>query len=222
VELEITSLVLTLALVKPPPPLLLLPPPDTQQAMLRLACGSQQYVWGKKGKASVVAQLLEAGGGADGIRDDQAYAEFWVGTHPNCPSHVVHDSGCTKLASWLHDHPSALGGAVQQRWPSPPPTVAPASSGERQLPFLFKVLSIEQALSIQAHPDRALGRVLRATKPQHYPDDNHKPVRCCGRGFPAIFAYLGNLGFLKCIFVTFCTLTPWALPNCVCRKWPWQ
>lgn len=144
--------------------------------MLRLACGSQQYAWGKKGKASVVAQLLEGGGGeADGIRDDQAYAEFWMGTHPNCPSHVVHDSsGSTKLASWLHDHPSALGGAVQQRWPSPSST-APASSGERQLPFLFKVLSIEQALSIQAHPDRALGRVLRATKPQHYPDDNHKP-----------------------------------------------
>jgi mannose-6-phosphate isomerase len=54
-----------------------------------------------------------------------------------------------------------------------------------QLPFLFKVLSIGKALSIQVHPDKALAKELHARDPQHYPgtlaarpsdiDDNHKP-----------------------------------------------
>ncbi len=43
------------------------------------------------------------------------------------------------------------------------------------LPFLFKVLSINQALSIQAHPNKALARVLRQNDPKNYPDANHKP-----------------------------------------------
>jgi mannose-6-phosphate isomerase len=153
--------------------------------MIRLDCKSQQYAWGKKGSESVVAQLLRAASRADDgnggnpsiIKEDQPYAEFWMGTHPNCPSHLAKlgqaDEAQSTLATWLQLHPEALGSVVQQRWP------VEESKGKkdegRQLPFLFKVLSISQALSIQAHPDRSLGRILRDTKPQHYPDDNHKP-----------------------------------------------
>lgn len=43
------------------------------------------------------------------------------------------------------------------------------------LPFLFKVLSVRKALSIQAHPDAALARELHAAKPALYKDANHKP-----------------------------------------------
>ena len=45
----------------------------------------------------------------------------------------------------------------------------------RELPFLSKVLSVDTALSIQAHPDKKLAEVLHAKKPDMYKDDNHKP-----------------------------------------------
>jgi mannose-6-phosphate isomerase class I len=43
------------------------------------------------------------------------------------------------------------------------------------LPYLFKVLSVRKALSIQAHPDLKLARELHAKFPQIYKDANHKP-----------------------------------------------
>jgi mannose-6-phosphate isomerase len=42
-------------------------------------------------------------------------------------------------------------------------------------PFLFKVLSIQTALSIQAHPDKTLAKTLNASFPSLYKDANHKP-----------------------------------------------
>merc|ERR1719222_427226 len=44
-----------------------------------------------------------------------------------------------------------------------------------KLPFLLKVLSIQKALSIQAHPDRALAARLHRERPDVYKDPNHKP-----------------------------------------------
>ncbi|RDW89868.1 mannose-6-phosphate isomerase pmi1 [Aspergillus mulundensis] len=44
-----------------------------------------------------------------------------------------------------------------------------------KLPFLFKVLSIRKALSIQAHPNKKLAETLHARDSKNYPDDNHKP-----------------------------------------------
>eukprot|EP00411_Alexandrium_monilatum_P055567 CAMPEP_0175434438 /NCGR_PEP_ID=MMETSP0095-20121207/53904_1 /TAXON_ID=311494 /ORGANISM="Alexandrium monilatum, Strain CCMP3105" /LENGTH=350 /DNA_ID=CAMNT_0016733979 /DNA_START=110 /DNA_END=1162 /DNA_ORIENTATION=- len=46
---------------------------------------------------------------------------------------------------------------------------------DAKLPFLLKVLSIEKALSIQAHPDRALAERLHRERPDVYKDPNHKP-----------------------------------------------
>jgi mannose-6-phosphate isomerase len=37
------------------------------------------------------------------------------------------------------------------------------------------VLSVAKALSIQAHPDRALAARLHARDARNYPDANHKP-----------------------------------------------
>lgn len=45
----------------------------------------------------------------------------------------------------------------------------------QKLPFLFKVLSINKALSIQAHPNKKLAEQLHASNPKEYKDDNHKP-----------------------------------------------
>ena len=37
------------------------------------------------------------------------------------------------------------------------------------------MLSVAKALSIQAHPDKALAEKLHARDPKNYKDDNHKP-----------------------------------------------
>lgn len=45
----------------------------------------------------------------------------------------------------------------------------------RDLPFLFKILSVRKALSIQAHPDKELAVHLHQQFPNMYKDPNHKP-----------------------------------------------
>ena len=76
-----------------------------------------------------------------------------------------------------------------------------------ELPFLTKVLSVETALSIQAHPDKKLAEVLHRTKPDMYKDDNHKPemayaltpfVAMCGfRRAEVIVEHLHACSFLR-------------------------
>lgn len=45
----------------------------------------------------------------------------------------------------------------------------------QDLTFLFKILSVAKALSIQSHPDKQLAIHLHNTKPDIYKDPNHKP-----------------------------------------------
>ncbi|KAG5936674.1 hypothetical protein E4U53_000170 [Claviceps sorghi] len=59
-----------------------------------------------------------------------------------------------------------------------------------KLPFLFKVLSINKALSIQAHPNKKLAEQLHARDAKNYPDDNHKPEMAI-----AITPFEGLCGF---------------------------
>ena len=67
------------------------------------------------------------------------------------------------LSEWLVENPAVLG------------RLAPVSGTDGQLPFLFKVLSVNKALSIQAHPDKTLGARLHSERPDVYKDPNHKP-----------------------------------------------
>lgn len=48
-------------------------------------------------------------------------------------------------------------------------------STKEDLHYLFKVLSINDPLSIQVHPDKKFAEVLHKEDPEHYKDDNHKP-----------------------------------------------
>jgi len=105
-----------------------------------------------------------------------------MGTHPTSPSHVQISSSSQTLASYLKEHPELIGSAVRDRFPS---------AAEGNLPFLFKVLSVEKALSIQTHPDKATAEKLHKELPNIYKgnfdllllepnlieatDDNHKP-----------------------------------------------
>src|SRR5690349_2547768 len=62
---------------------------------------------------------------------------------------------------------------------------------EGDLPFLFKVLSIRKALSIQAHPDKALAKELFEKRPDLYKDPNHKPEMVC------VFPTMENRGLMN-------------------------
>uniref|UniRef100_A0A0E0JDL1 mannose-6-phosphate isomerase n=1 Tax=Oryza punctata TaxID=4537 RepID=A0A0E0JDL1_ORYPU len=132
--------------------------------LLRLRCAVQHYEWGRRGEASLVARLSSAA--ADDDPDTaRPYAELWMGTHPSAPSSLLAaaaNDGGGLLRDWLSRNPAALGPAVAARW-----------GGD--LPFLFKVLSVAKALSIQAHPDKDLAEVLHALRPATYKDGNHKP-----------------------------------------------
>ena len=123
-----------------------------------LANQIQPYPWGARGDDAFIPRLL-------GIeaKADAPYAELWMGTHPNAPSQVVVDDAQVSLRQLVAQHPREILGEA----------VAIKFSGE--LPFLFKVLSTAEALSIQAHPTKEQARLLHARDPEHYPDDNHKP-----------------------------------------------
>ncbi|KAI0314741.1 mannose-6-phosphate isomerase [Amylostereum chailletii] len=122
----------------------------------------QQYDWGKIGISSKVAQFAKAANVA-AVDDDAPYAELWMGTHPSSPSTVA--STGAPLASTLAQHPALLGPAVASKFDT--------ASGN--LPFLFKVLAIDKALSIQSHPDKPTAEKLHAAQPTVYKDPNHKP-----------------------------------------------
>jgi mannose-6-phosphate isomerase len=86
-----------------------------------------------------------------------------MGTHPNSPSRI--SSSNKPLSEHLAAHPHLIGDTVLNRFD--------AAGGN--LPFLFKVLSIEKALSIQTHPDKQTAELLHHTQPDIYTDPNHKP-----------------------------------------------
>lgn len=59
------------------------------------------------------------------------------------------------------------------------------------LSFLFKVLSVNKTLSIQAHPDKTLAEVLHKKQPDIYKDANHKPEMAIAlTTFEALYGFL--------------------------------
>lgn len=56
---------------------------------------------------------------------------------------------------------------------------------------MFKVLSINRALSIQAHPDKELAIQLHKSNPKEYSDDNAKPEMACAITYlEAMYLYI--------------------------------
>lgn len=86
-----------------------------------------------------------------------------MGTHPKAPSRIITPHVPEQLlADWISSNLWALGDNVSHQFNS-------------EMPFLFKVLSVNKALSIQAHPTKQHAERLHAQDPTHYPDSNHKP-----------------------------------------------
>ncbi|CAN4116814.1 unnamed protein product [Withania somnifera] len=129
--------------------------------LIKLSCCVKNSDWGRIGRESTVARLYYRNTGI-GIYQDHPYAEFWMGTYESGPSFVVGDRGKITLKEWIEINPSVLGETVLKKW-------------DTNLPFLFKVLSVAKALSIQAHPDKDLATSLHKEQPSVYKDDNHKP-----------------------------------------------
>ncbi|OJD34264.1 mannose-6-phosphate isomerase [Diplodia corticola] len=132
-----------------------------QVPLIRLQCGVNSYDWGKVGSASAAAKFASATPSNDlTIEDEKPYAELWMGTHPSLPSKDVATQ--RSLLDLVQDNQMLMGREITERYGG-------------KLPFLFKVLSIRKALSIQAHPNKKLAEQLHAKDPKSYPDDNHKP-----------------------------------------------
>ncbi|KAJ3220380.1 Mannose-6-phosphate isomerase [Dinochytrium kinnereticum] len=126
--------------------------------MHRIKYTTQGYDWGKLGSGSKVAEFA-ASDPVFAVDESKPYAELWMGTHPSGPS-MLYDKPGTTLKSVLTE--KNLSPEISKRY-------------EGDIPFLFKILSIRKALSIQAHPDKVLAKELFEKFPTVYKDGNHKP-----------------------------------------------
>ena len=84
-----------------------------------------------------------------------------MGTHPKQPSKCVETQ--RTLLDIVQDNQTLMSPAVGQKYGN-------------KMPFLFKVLSINKALSIQAHPNKNLAKKLHAEDPKNYPGKLYIPL----------------------------------------------
>jgi mannose-6-phosphate isomerase len=125
------------------------------------------YAWGSR---TTIAELL-----GEPVPSPHPQAELWMGAHPGDPSRLV-GSGTSLLDAVQADPQTHLGQAVVDRF------------GTR-LPFLLKLLAVEEPLSLQAHPsaEQALlghaieekAGVARDAPNRNYPDPTPKPELVC-------------------------------------------
>ncbi|GAA6016305.1 hypothetical protein JCM10207_000463 [Rhodosporidiobolus poonsookiae] len=132
----------------------------SESPVFEIVSGAQSYDWGKLGKDGSKVSHFAQGLPNFEYDENKPYAELWMGTHPSCPSTLMATG--QDLKKYLKARPELLGDKVVKKF------------GD-DLPFLFKVLAIRKALSIQAHPDKPLAQRLHAEKPDIYKDPNHKP-----------------------------------------------
>lgn len=90
------------------------------------------------------------------------YAELWMGAHIKSPSTFTVNNEPAKTLYQIHP----------------------------ELKYLLKVLSVDTALSIQAHPNKAHAEKLHSERPEIYKDPNHKPEMCI-----ALTPFEGLCGF---------------------------
>ncbi|WFD31748.1 mannose-6-phosphate isomerase [Malassezia sp. CBS 17886] len=169
--------------------------------VLRVIPGVQSYDWGIPGGADDCLVADFAAGTpelASPRRADEPYAEvrpLWMGTHPALPSRIADARGAHPLLhEYLCARPALLGSDTVARF---------GINKQCTLPFLFKVLSINKALSIQAHPDKANAERLHAETPSMYKDDNHKPEMAIAlrpfEGFCGFRPVREVLQFVECV-----------------------
>src|SRR5437763_13882009 len=97
---------------------------------------------------------------------------MWMGDHPNGPSKSAATGKSLRIL--IESSPASfISTSVYEKFPGP--------SGNPQLPYLFKILSFDKALPLQAHPDKRLAERLMAHEAkekgsnEQFVDANHKP-----------------------------------------------
>ena len=85
-----------------------------------------------------------------------------MGTHPSLPSKDLETQ--RTLLDLVQDNLSLMSPEVSNRYGG-------------KLPFLFKVLSIRKALSIQAHPNKKLAESLHERDSKNYPGRDFVGIR---------------------------------------------
>ena len=128
----------------------------------------QPYPWGSR---EVLPRIM----GVPPTGEPQA--ELWLGAHPRAPS-VLRRSGTNRpLNQAIADDPiGELGAQAAQTF-----------GGE--LPFLLKILAVDQPLSLQTHPNRSQAQagfdseeeqgISLGAEHRSYRDRNHKPELIC-------------------------------------------
>jgi len=149
-------------------------------SILKLQNTIQPYAWGSR---RMLAEFMKRP-----VPSANPEAELWMGAHPKAPSRIQTADGWTSLDAAIRNTPATFIGTPLTSRFGP------------QLPFLFKVLAVDQPLSLQAHPDKqgaeqgyrretAQGIPLSANH-RNYKDENHKPECIC-----ALSVFWGLCGF---------------------------
>lgn len=124
----------------------------------------QEYTWGSKSSIETLFGMPN--------QSKKPQAEIWMGAHPNGCSSVIVEDLTLRLDNVINqDKVNILGEKAQRCF--------------NELPFLFKVLAAEKALSIQVHPSKEAAKIgfekenkagidLKAPN-RNYKDPNHKP-----------------------------------------------
>ncbi len=122
----------------------------------------QNYAWG--GSTFIPGLIGES------VESHKKYAEYWMGAHDKAPS-IAAETGVQLNDLIATDPDGILGEQVYKQF--------------GRLPFLFKVLDVNDMLSIQVHPtkveaEKGFERENQAGIPlsaphRNYKDDNHKP-----------------------------------------------
>jgi mannose-6-phosphate isomerase len=128
------------------------------------------YAWGSR---TTIPELL----GRE-VPAPHPEAELWMGAHPGDPSRLVGADGVERSLLELveADPVGQLGERCSRRW-------------DNRLPFLLKILAVEEPLSMQAHPsakqaaegharEEAAG-IARDAANRNYPDPTAKPELVC-------------------------------------------
>jgi mannose-6-phosphate isomerase len=122
--------------------------------------------------------------------EGKPFSEFWMGDHINGPSKILIDENDVQQQEIFNDieflkEKNGQEISIKELFEKD----ATKFLGQQylevlggrdatlkdSLAYLFKVLSVRTALSIQAHPNKELAQKLHAEFPDKYKDPNHKP-----------------------------------------------
>lgn len=174
--------------------------------MIKLNCAVQNYAWGKRGAESLVGRIWQKHNATKVTSEfeNTPFSELWMGDHINGPSKIYIDQKDDNLVeligneNFMNEHNDSLV-PINEVFATDPTKFYGADYADKysyagdKLAFLFKVLSVRTALSIQAHPDRTLAQQLHAARPDIYKDPNPKPeiAIALSDDFIACFGFAG-------------------------------